>query len=583
MENQPAVLQPAPRISPMRRLLAGLDTDAALYFVLLLLVWGLTVPLRGLWQDDTLLLRSARDVQGLGWAALFTPVSTPLRRLYALPFSLALETPQPVWVLHLLFGLTWLGQGLTAGWITRQLLPGQPILRFLAVCLTLTATSDYLTNNLTALGYNIAALVLLLAIGCGLRYLEGGRLGWLALSCAAVAISIWTLDLAFPAVPFVPLLLLWRAGLRAWRRILLFVLAWGVTLAPAALVEWRFLHWTVGYGALAMQSMSLSVRLARIGQHWLVNFEPWRWTFGRPPWFSFSAPPAVIPLWVMGLAAGVGAAWFVLRACRISNQIPQVPDQAADQVSSRGTARWLWLAGIFALMALIANAAYAGLQMAEYQYRTHIISRIWASLAIALCVGWAVCRWPRFRIAFLLVPTCFVGLGVWGGMERQDFLVSSWRQHQKELLSIVTNAPALKPGTSLILRRVAINRYYLATQAEYLAQSWLILLYDNPKIHALTSSPERGTGCRPAPEALECWHEGKEACFAAGTCRADKFPYDKLVIMDLDDQEGIYRLLRDPSLDRQLASVPGFATRYRPEERIERRPLSAQQRALLLQ
>jgi hypothetical protein len=320
MENRPAVPLAAPRISPMRRLLAGLDTDAALYFALLLLVWGLTVPLRGLWQDDVLLLRLARDFQGKGWLAAFTPVVTPLRRLNTLPFRLALETPQPVWTLHLIFGLTWLGQALAAGWIVRSLLPGERLIRFVAVCLTLTATSDYLTNNLTALGYNVAALALLLAIGCGLRFLAGGRagVGWLALSCAAIAISVWTVDVAFPALPFVPLLLLWRGGLRAWRRLLIFVLAWGVTLGPAARAEWRFLHLTVGYGAVAMKSVPLAWRLARAANLWYENFEPWRWAFARPLWYP--RPPAAIPLWVMGLAAGIGAAWFAVRAWRARSQ-----------------------------------------------------------------------------------------------------------------------------------------------------------------------------------------------------------------------------------------------------------------------
>ncbi|HEV7671629.1 MAG TPA: hypothetical protein VGS22_24170 [Thermoanaerobaculia bacterium] len=555
----------------MRRLLAGLDTDAALYFALVLLVWGVTVPLRGLWQDDTLLLRLARDFQGHGWAALFTPVSTPLRLLYSLPFRLALETPQPVWTLHLLFGLTWLGQGLTTGWITRLLLPGHELIRFLAICLTLTATSDYLTDNLTALGYNIAALALLLAIGCGLRYLESGRLGWLALSCAAAAISIWTVDVAFPAVPFVPLLLLWRGGPRAWRRLLLFILAWGVTLAPAARAEWRFLHWTVGYGVVAMKSMPLAERVARAGELWCENFEPWRWAFAHPIWYL--KPPAVIPLWAMGLAAGVGALWFAFRARRAAQ--PQVPPSAS-------TAQVLSLVGGFSLMALIANAAYAGLQMAEIHYRTHILSRIWASLALAVAVGWAVHRWPRFRAAFLLVPICFVGFGVWGGLERQDLWVSTWRLHQKELLSIVTNAPALVPGTSIILRGGHSPDRYIATEAEYLAQSWLILLYDNPAIHVLRLSPERGAGCRAAPDALECWRELKAACFAAGTCPPDEYPYDKLVLMDFDEQEGVYRLLADPRGDDLFESAGSASTLYRPDKRIIHRPLTPRQRALVL-
>src|SRR6266851_4997512 len=154
---------PAARGRWLRRLAAGLNGDGALYFALLLLVWGLTVPMRGMWQDDTLLLRLAREFQGHGFMVALTPVVTPLRRLYTLPFRLALAMPQPIWTLHLVFGLTWLGQALAAGWIVRLLLPGRRLTRFLAICLTLTATSDYLTDNLTSLGYNLAALMLLLA------------------------------------------------------------------------------------------------------------------------------------------------------------------------------------------------------------------------------------------------------------------------------------------------------------------------------------------------------------------------------------------------------------------------------------
>lgn len=556
--------------------MAGLDSEGALYFVLLLLVWGLTVPLRGLWQDDVLLLKLAQGLDGQGWMAAFTPVVTPLRRLYTWPFLLALNTPWPVWTLHLFFGLTWLSQALAAGWIARLLLPGERLVRFLAVCLTLTATSDYLTNSLTALGYNVAALALLLAIGCALRYLEGGRPGWLVASCSALAFSLWTLEVAFPALPFVGLLLLWRGGV-ASRRTLFFALAWGATIAPSAWLEWRFLNLKVGYGAVAMKAIPFSERLARTCQLWLENFEPWRWAFAHPTWFP--RPPAAIPPGAMALAAGIGAAWFFFRARRISNPVSEpVPNQPPT-----GATRWLSLAGLFALMALAANAAYAGLQLAEFHYRTHILSRIWASLAIALCVGWAVRRWPRFRVAFLLVPVGFVGLGVWGGMERQDLWVSSWRLHQKELLSIVTNAPALRSGTSIVLRKLGDKPYYLATEADYLAESWLKLLYDDPSMHALSTSRGRGSGCRAEQPALDCWREGKADCFAAGTCAPERFPYERLVIMDLDPQEGIYRLLEDPRRDPQLAGVEGIEARYRPNERIVRRPLSARQRALLLQ
>ena len=552
----------------LRWLAAGLTSDGALYFALLLLVWGLTAPMRGLWQDDTLLLRLARTFQGRGFLAALTPVVAPLRRLYTLPSLLALATPQPIWTLHLLYGLTWLGQALAAGWIARLLLPRRPLIRFLAICLTLTATSDYLTGNLTSLGYSIAAFMLLLSAGCCLRSVTGGRAGWIGLACAAIAVSICTLDVALPAVPFLPLLLVWRGGIRAWRRILLVLSALAVTLAPAVLVEWHFLHDASGYAAVAMKPMPFVGRLARTASHWSENFAPWRWAFAHPIWYP--RPPAAIPAWSMGLGASLAAAWFAVRARRARD--PDPPER---------TPRMLLLAGLFAAMALVANAAYAGLQMAEIHYRTHILSRTWASLAIAVVTGWAVQNWPRLRAGILVVPVLWVGLGTWGGLERQDLWVSTWRLHRKELLSIVTNAPALTPGTGLILRSAPTPDLYLATEADYLAMSWLVLLYDDPGIHALRLAPDRGTGCRATPEGLDCWHEQEAECFAAGTCAADRFPYEKLVIMDFDDRSGTWTLVSDP-LGDSLLGGPGAAAAYRPLDRVLRRPLTSRQRALLL-
>jgi hypothetical protein len=554
----------------LRRLAAATSGDGALYGILLLLVWGLTVPLRGLWQDDTLLLRLARVYVGRGFMAALTPVGAPLRRLYSLPFRLALATPQPIWTLHLLYGVTWLGMALAAGWIAQQLLPGRRLTRFLAICLTLTGTSDYLTGNLTSLGYNVSAFMLLLAIGSSLRYVAGGSAGWIALSCATLAVSIWTIDVAIPALPFVPLLLFWRGGAEAWRRILGVLSAAVLTLAPAVPVEWQFLHDPSSYAAVAMKPMHLHERLARALILWGENFAPWRWVYARPLWYP--RPPAAIPLRAIELAAGVVTLWFAFRARQARN--PDEPERAIPT---------LLLTAIFVVMTFAANAAYAGLQMAEIHYRTHILSRVWASLAVAILAGWAMRRWPRFRTGFLLVPMVFVGFGVWGGLERQDLWVSTWRQHQKELLSIVTTAPALTPGTGIILRSAPTPGLYLATEAHYLAHCWLILLYDDPAIHALRITPSRGSGCRATPEGLNCWNEGQAECFAAGTCAADRFPYETLLIFDFDIGSGTWRLVSDPRGDPLLGGSAAALAGYRPAVRIVKRPLTPLQRALLLQ
>jgi hypothetical protein len=100
----------------------------------------------------------------------------------------------------------------------------------------------------------------------------------------------------------------------------------------------------------------------------------------------------------------------------------------------------------------------------------------------------------------------------------------------------------------------------------------------------LRLEPLRGSGCRPTPQGLDCWHDGQAGCFAAGRCAADHFDYDRLVLMDYDVTAGVYRLRTSLAGDPLAAgaAAAAAAAAYRPEARILRRPLSRAQRRLLL-
>jgi hypothetical protein len=548
---------------------AAVTGDGSLYALLTLLVWGLTAPMRGMWQDDTALLAFALFHRRQGLAGVFASTQGPLRRLYDLPFVLAQATPHPVLALQLLYGAFWVGQALAAGWITGTLFPHRRLTRLMVVALTLTATSDYLTNNLTAIGYNFAVLTLLLAVGCGLRFLQRGGAGWLLGAAAALGASLWTIDIGIPALVFLPLLLAWQAGIRPRPRPVALLLTWGAVVAPVAFLEWRFLHDPQSYAAAAVIPMPLGELARRAMDLWYENFMPWHWAFARKVWYP--RPPIAIPAGAMALAAALAVAAFALRVRRTPSEASPAP-----------AARVLSLAALLALMALAANAVYADIHFADLYYRTHVLSRIWVSLALGILAGWAAARWPRARLGFLAVPALFVGLGTWGGLERQDLFLSTWRRHQRELLSIATSAPAIRPGTGVILRSGTMPPTYLATQADYLAHAWLKLIYAEPNLQALRLWPLRGTGCRPTPKGLDCWHEGEADCVAAGLCATDHFDYDRLILMDYDVPGGVYRLRTSLAGDPLAAGAEAAASAYRPEERILRRPLSTAQRRLLL-
>jgi hypothetical protein len=567
--------------------------DGLCYVALTILVWGLNALQRGMWQDDVVPLAQAFQRSG-SLSALFAPEVGPLRRLTVLPSAIAYATPHPVWALQILCAAIWLAQGLLAGWIAGLLLPGRPRTRFLVVCLTLTATSDLTTGSMLTLGYNFAALQLLLAAGCALVWLRSGRIALRIVALAASAIlllcSLLTMDVAVPAIPFLVLLFILlgagaaRTEIRArnigrWttgaagpaRRVAILLIAWAIVVIPIAIAEWAFLHDPTSYAAVALIPISKRMFVGRAFMLWLVNFTPWKWAFARPAWWTRPAP--VIPAVWMAAGSLVVTSLFLLRF-RAKN---------ADTGPENGR-RSVLLAGLFVTMALAANAAYALVQGSEIWYRTQILSRVWASMAIGILAGWAMTRKPVLRWLAYAVVTAFVFFGAWGGFERQDYFLAVWRWHQHELTSILNTAPALRPGTAIILRGTPPPGRYLATEADYLARCWLVLLYENRDLQTMRLNPSRGTGCVSGTDGgLDCWLEGQAACFAAKTCEPFRVRLDSLVLMDYDAATASYHLVPSLRNDPLLLGHEANAGLYHPEKRILLRPRTVRQRRLLLE
>jgi hypothetical protein len=629
----------------MNRVRRHARLDGLVFVVLTVLVWGVNALQRGPWQDDVQLLGEtfARSTGEHAFRAQFGALDTPLRHLQLLPTLLAEATPQPIWMLQAICAALWLGHGLLAGWIVGLLLPGRRWTRFAIVCLTLTATSDYTTGSMVAVAYNLAALLALAAAGCALRWIRDGERLALIASTLMLVSSLLTLEVALPAIPFLAVLFvcvgllpgpksrpfisigLLRVangttafmdaaaaegeagsdrlldGRRSRRRVAALLVAWGLVLVPIAVTEWAFLRDPQSYAAVALLPLSAVSFARRTLSLWLTNFTPWRWAFARPVWYAYSGP--VIPTIWMAVGSALAAALFLLRVHgkddrRDENDAGRDENDAArgDKDAGRGEKdaareeddrRCVWLAALFAIMALVMNAAYACVFFSELHYRTHILSRIWASLAIGILAGVAA-RAPRLRWAAYGVVTAFVFFGVWGGMERQDFFLGTWQRHQRELASILTVAPALRPGTAVILRGTSRDGRLMATEADYLAQHWLRLLYNEPQLRSMRLDPTQGSGCRPAAGGLDCWRSGQAACVADGTCEPIRFSFDTVIVLDYDARAETFDLVR--SLERDpLARGPNSeagsnseAARYRPEDRIIAQPWTIRQRRLLL-
>ena len=548
----------APRTSEaVLRERSGALIDSVCYVVLTILVWGISALRRGMWQDDVQALGTAVERSRRSFFTLFRPDASPLRRLTVLPSALANATPYPVEALQILSAGTWLAIGLLAGWIVSLLFPGRRWTRFVVVCLTLTATSDYQTASMVPLAYNVAAAALLAAIGCALLWLRRGGRRALVLSAVLLASSLLTMDVAIPAMPFALVLFVQVSGWRPAKNLIWLLGAWAAVLIPIAIVEWSFLHDPSSYAAIAMLPLSLHAFAHRTIKLWIENFEPWRWAFARPEWYP-RPPAAISTAWrAFGSLVAVVVFWLRLR-------------QKKDD-GGRGSQIFLVL--LFVAMTVAANAAYAGIQMSDIHYRTHILSRVWASAAIGILAGWLMERRPGMRLAGLTLASAFVFFGTWGGIERQDLYLATWRQHQRELASILTAAPSLRPGTRVILRSDATPDRYLATEADYLTTHWLRLLYDAPFLLSLRVAPDRGTRCSAVASGLECRGERGESYH---------FRYEEMVVMDYDHGSGTYRLVRSLNGDPFSRGHEAGAALYRPEDRIINRPWTVRQRRLLL-
>jgi hypothetical protein len=544
--------------------------DGFCYAALTILVWGPNALQRGLWHDDVQALGEAfrRSLRSDYIVKVFATNASPLRRLTILPSSIANATSHPIWTLQMLCCAVWLAHGLLAGWIVGLLLPGRRWTRFVVVCLTLTATSDLTTGSMVMLTYNVAALLVLAAVGCALVWLGGGGIVALVASSILLACSLLTMDVALPAVPFLALLFVGLGGWRPTARVGALLAAWGLILVPIAIVEFSFLRDPTSYAAMAFVPASTDV-LTRTIELWLDNFAPWRWPFARPEWYPANPSAEISTLW---MAAGslLAASLFLIRL-RTKN----------DDAGSGDGARSLHLAALFAAMALAANAAYALVWFSDIHFRTHILSRVWASMAIGILAGWALRR-PGLRWVASAIVTAFVFFGTWGGIERQDFFRASWRGHQRELASILNAAPSLRPGTGMVLRSAGASERYLALEADYLTKHWLRLLYNDPRLSAVRLNPERGSGCSPAAGGIECWLEGQATCFANKTCEPTRFPFENLVVMDYDPHSETWHLVPSLADDPLARGDNSGSERYRPENRIVAQPWTLRQRRLLL-
>jgi hypothetical protein len=487
---------------------------------------------------------------------LFPALASPTRRLQGLPFALALATGHPREALELFLGLVWLLSGLVAERIARALWPDRPRAAFLAASFTLAATADSFSVGLVGLGYFLAALFYLVGLWCGLAWLRRRRAAWAVAAVVAANVSLWIIDVALPAWLLTPVLW-WVAAERGDRgRVARLAAAWYASAIPYLVVLGGFLRDPHSYAATALVPLAPRAWLERFLDLLLYNFEPWRWALSRPQWLA--PAPTVVPFSVrLVIAIPIGTAFGLWLWRRESTQPPE-------------GGRWGSAAAACLLLMVASNAAFASVHLAEFFCRTHVLSRVFAVLVLAVVIDQA--RSLLARALATAVAVSFVTLGTLGGLERQDYLAGHWRRHRQELRSILDAAPSLAPDARIVLR-VRSHDHYMATDAGYLARAWMSLAYADPSLECRVFlwSEARGMQCRPGEAGLVCGGERSPDCRRLEGRVDDVMPYSQLVFFEYDSRANRYVL--SPVLPAE-AGGPGAAA-YAPQDRMERGRRSA--------
>ncbi|MCM3877289.1 MAG: hypothetical protein NEA02_12850 [Thermoanaerobaculia bacterium] len=524
--------------------------------LLTFLVWGLFAFDHGLYQDDVSMLsiaQASRVSPGLP-AALWAPMGTPTRRLLGLPFILASAASQPVLFLQLFYGCVWLAIGWAAARLTKSLFPGASRTAWLAGALTVTATSDFLTNSLVATGYNVCVLLGILALDSGVRFVRGGKAVWLACACACALGSVYTIDGAAVALALAPLLFLVAAGGFTARALVLWA-AWGAALAPYGLTMLAGFRDPVNYLAVASLPLSPVERLTHTFILAANNVLPWQWALDRPPFGE--PPPHVLPPWLALAAAAAGLA-ILRHGLRHAGE----DSEAVGAAQPGPILAWL------AAAVLLSNTAYAAVQFSENFYRTHVLTRVLTSIVVAWAAGRLLARRDRGRFLGGALAGTFLACGVAGGIERQDYYLSIWRRHRAELTSILEQVPRARPGTDLLLV-APYDPGFQATEVPYLAKRWATLLYPDPAFGPALFlwSKDAGSECLPEPGGFRCVEYEEQTCFAKGTCPGRKLEWAKTIVLVWDPAAGRFTLA-DEVPESLLGGRAGPGDSYRPRSLV---------------
>jgi hypothetical protein len=490
--------------------------------------------------------------------------SEEYRPLTLAPFAFGyLLTPNSFLGLNIILALCLLGKGTAMYALVRRLVPANLALAFVSGALLVVYPADSALLTLRTTNHHAGVFFFLLALN--LLIVAWQRFRWTTLLAMLVAegVALGTYDGAIPLSFCAPVLLVWlRDGIDK-RLVGLAAAWWGVSLSflvhlilalrnPTTYVAaqlWAGSDLGKAQFVEILRSWRYSVTRAygrNFGTGWYEALRGLDW---QDPYLHLAAGLTVFVI--------IPAIW--LHARRDAESTPVVDMR-----------RYLALAALGVIAILPGFAVYLPTVWRNSSWRVFLYSSIGAALAVSVaCFLFARLLGQWQRIVFVGVTSFLIGIATVHALaQHQGYFEYSQRQ-QQILANIISQAPHLAPGTTVLLvdrtPTAAFKAWSMCTVVSNCLEWALRYIYRDPTLRAMYCAP----GYRPRKEfSEECLFDADRVTVPyihRGLKKEMRpsSPYASLVVLE-NSVLGLY-LLNDISTYRSLPGADG----YDPGRRID--------------
>ena len=507
------------------------------------------------WVSESVLVMRYFGSPHTGSSYFFPLVADQTRVLIALPLAVAALTPWPEWFVAALLVATWLLVAGTTYLITFRLFPENRTAAILAFLVAGTTAYDISLFHAGYLPFLITSLLHWAGVWALLVYCERRSIGWLLASSFLQIASLLMYATALPAIlagPFLALAFIASRSdyRRALRPFVAIALAWWIPaicyMGALAWVAMQPGNYITG-GGLNLKSpvRFLGSAMILVGN----NFNAMAWLHPHP---YFGNPQRIVDPGVIWALAGVATALMVPLLIGAS--------RAGAGVVSWRKSRWI-LAALF-LAIVVSNLATVMVQASNLNFRTHVISRLYAAILIAVfCSTFLRSRNIALWTIGLAVTLSLLAIGAWTVADRAAYLVSIWPRHRTELRSLDNLVQTIDRRAAIVLFEPP-GAGYTATIVAWHALPWIMLMRgdDSAPPFALWS-PARKADCSVRGANLECEGDVQKLV---------QIPLRQLVLLRYDIGDCRFKLVQNEWVDNSLPSPP---PEYSPQSWILDRPL----------